>query len=174
MHTMLVLFLFRGLSASEPPAEADDRATQKAAESTVIEEVFVPGIRFQRNHPEVIEQIWDREAKNHITEITEVCGTIFQVRADLPDSILDGSDLRGVSGVQITHLFFGQPYPDHVFSGLVWGAYRRNFPYKPESLEGQEICLYGKITRYRGKPAMVLFRPEQIATEITQSPEKTH
>ena len=70
MHTMLVLFLFRGLSASEPPAEADDRATQKAAESTVIE---------------------------------EVCGTIFQVRADLPDSILDGSDLRGVSGVQITH-----------------------------------------------------------------------
>ena len=141
MYSILVLILIRGLSASEPPAEADDRATQKAAESTVIE---------------------------------EVCGTIFQVRADLPDSILDGSDLRGVSGVQITHLFFGQPYPDHVFSGLVWGAYRRNFPYKPESLEGQEICLYGKITRYRGKPAMVLFRPEQIATEITQPPEKTH
>jgi hypothetical protein len=138
---MLVLFLFRGLSASEPPTEADDRATQKAAESTVIE---------------------------------EVCGTIFQVRADLPDSILDGSDLRGVSGVQITHLFFGQPYPDHVFSGLVWGPYRRNFPYKPESLEGHEICVFGKITRYRGKPTMVLVRPEQITTETTQSPEKTN
>ena len=171
---MLVLIIFRGLSASEPPAKADNLATMKTAENAEIEEVFVPGFRFQPNHPEVIDQIWDREAKNHITEITEVCGTIFQVRVDLPESILDESDLRGVSGVQITHLFFGQPYPDHVFSGLVWGAYLREFPYKPKSLEGQEICLFGKITRYRGKPAMVLFRPEQIATKKTQPPEKTH
>jgi hypothetical protein len=47
-------------------------------------------------------------------------------------------------------------------------AYRGDFPYPLASLKGHKACVFGKVGRYRGKPAMMLFRPEQIATEKTE------
>jgi hypothetical protein len=65
-----------------------------------------------------------------------------------------------------TFLNFGQPYPQQVFTAVIWGRWRSHFPYPPESLQGHEVCISGTITTYKGFAQIEVVRPAQI--EITQ------
>lgn len=77
------------------------------------------------------------EAIDHIGEPARVCGIVAS--AKFADRV------RG----QPTFLNLGKPYPQHVFTALVWGADRGSFSYAPESLQGTEICVQGTIAAER-------------------------
>ena len=96
------------------------------------------------------DMLLSKDAINHVGEIAEVCGLIAGARY--------ARKTRG----DPTYLNFGKPFPDQEFSAIVWGADRRKFDIKPESLEGYKACVYGKITLYQGKPQIVLKKAEQL------------
>ena len=96
------------------------------------------------------EALKPEEAVNHIGEQAKVC--------DIVASSKFATQARG----QPTFLYLDKPYPEHIFTALIWGSDRPAFPYAPESLRGVEICVYGTITAFRGKPEIVTTQPSQI------------
>lgn len=62
-----------------------------------------------------------------------------------------------------TFLNLGEPFPHHVFTAVIWGDVRGRFSYAPEDLEGEAICVSGRITQYRGKPQIRVSDPSQIS-----------
>ena len=90
------------------------------------------------------------DAAGHIGDQAKVCGVVASAKF--------ATESRG----QPTFLNLGKPYPDHVFTALVWGSNRAAFSYPPESLEGEHICVVGVISEYRGKPQIIVASPSQI------------
>jgi hypothetical protein len=90
------------------------------------------------------------DAADHIGEQATVCGVVASAKF--------ASDSRG----QPTFLNLDKPYPNHVFTALIWGGDRAAFSYPPESLSGTRICVEGRITIFRGKAQIIVSRPSQI------------
>ena len=63
---------------------------------------------------------------------------------------------------QPTFLNLGKPYPNQVFTVLVWGSDRSRFEKPPETLSGKEICVTGMIQSFRGRPEIIVKDPSQI------------
>jgi DNA/RNA endonuclease YhcR with UshA esterase domain len=62
-----------------------------------------------------------------------------------------------------TFLNLDQPYPNQIFTVLIWGSDRNKFKNPPESFfKGKRICVTGVIKSYRGKPEIVVRSPDQI------------
>lgn len=91
------------------------------------------------------------QAAAHVGEQAVVCGVVASAKY--------ATRTKG----QPTFLNLGAPYPRHVFTALVWGSARASFPYAPESLQGKDVCVEGRISAYQGKPQIVLERPSQIS-----------
>lgn len=91
-----------------------------------------------------------KDAWRRVGDRTSVCGTI-----------VDSSFLEG-SGREPTFLNFGDTYPKHPFTAVIWGESRDQFDYAPETLKGKNICVSGIISTYRGKPQMIIESPKQI------------
>ena len=89
------------------------------------------------------------EAAKHIGENATVCGTVASAHY-APRS-------RG----QPTFLNLGHAYPNEDFTAVIWGEDRTKFS-APEDLEGQQICVTGPITLYRGKPEVILHDASQL------------
>lgn len=90
------------------------------------------------------------EAKDYIGRVAMVCGLVVDTH------------YAQTSSGRPTYLNFEEPFPNAVFTAVIWEADRENFQFDPSSLLGLDLCVYGKITRYRGKPQMKLVRPEQV------------
>ena len=90
------------------------------------------------------------EAGKHIGEHASVCGVVASAKY-----------ARGSRGAP-TFLNLDHPYPNQVFTGLVWGADRHRFSTPPETLLGKNICVTGVISSYRGKPQIIIADPSQI------------
>lgn len=88
-------------------------------------------------------------AVDHIGENATVCGPVASAHY--------ASRSRG----QPTFLDFGEPYPAETFIAVIWGDDRAKFG-TPESWIGQRVCMTGTITRYRGRPEMVLREAGQV------------
>jgi hypothetical protein len=97
------------------------------------------------------------EAGAHVGEYAEVCGVIA-----------DTNYARRSRGSP-TYLNFDKPYPESEFTAIVWGKDRKHFAVKPETLLNHKACVYGKIETYKGKPQIILVRPEQIASTPPES-----
>ena len=102
------------------------------------------------------ESLEPEEAANHIGEQATVCGMVASSKF--------ATQARG----KPTFLNLGKPYPEHVFTALVWGSDRQAFSYAPESLLGTEICVHGAIAAFRGKPEIVVTQPSQITKATVQ------
>jgi DNA/RNA endonuclease YhcR with UshA esterase domain len=64
---------------------------------------------------------------------------------------------------QPTFLNLDQPYPNEIFTVLIWGSDRKKFGNPPEAFyKGKTICVTGKIKSYKGKPQIVVNAPAQI------------
>lgn len=61
-----------------------------------------------------------------------------------------------------TFLNLGKPYPNQIFTALIWGSDRSKFKTPPESLEGADICVTGLVKSYRGTPEIILRSPSQV------------
>jgi hypothetical protein len=64
---------------------------------------------------------------------------------------------------QPTFIDFEKPYPNQVFTALIWGPDRGKFKTPPEILySGKEICVTGMIESYEDRPAIVVKNPGQV------------
>jgi len=100
------------------------------------------------------------EAKGHIGEQATVCGLVASPR------YLE-------RGSRPTFLNLCKPYPNHVFTALIWGRDRDKFVEKfgpPEKLQGC-VCVTGEIRLYRDNrlnretPEIILTDPKQLETK---------
>lgn len=91
------------------------------------------------------------EAKDHVGETATVCGAVASTRY--------AAQSRG----RPTFLNLDAPYPNHVFTVVIWGEARSTFPQPPEAVySGKRICVTGAIDTYRGVPQIVARTPAVI------------
>lgn len=97
------------------------------------------------------------EAKDHVGKQATVCGRVSSARY--------ASFTRGAP----TYLNLDKPYPDSLFTVVIWGADRNKFFQDSKGPEvaylKKRICVTGKITLYRGVPEIVLRDPAQLRPE---------
>jgi DNA/RNA endonuclease YhcR with UshA esterase domain len=90
------------------------------------------------------------EAKDHIGETATVCGTVASARY--------AASTKG----QPTFLNLDKPYPNPVFTVLIWGENRSKFGTPESAYKGKRVCVTGKITDYKGAPEIVAHDPKEI------------
>lgn len=91
--------------------------------------------------PALAQEIPATEAAKHVGENATVCGTIASEHT--------ATTSKGTP----TFLNLDRPYPEQVFTLLIWGDDRDRVSTLPES---GRICGVGVITAYRGAPEIVL------------------
>jgi DNA/RNA endonuclease YhcR with UshA esterase domain len=94
------------------------------------------------------------EARQHIGQFVTVCGIVVSARY--------AESTKG----QPTFLNLDKPYPNQIFTVLIWGSDRYKFGEPDKSLKGKNICVTGKVTEYRGVPEIVTSTTEQIQSEV--------
>jgi DNA/RNA endonuclease YhcR with UshA esterase domain len=95
-----------------------------------------------------------KEAAQHIGEVQTVRGVVVSAR------------YAARSKGQPTFLNLDQPYPDTIFTVVIWGSDRAKFATPPEkAFDGKTVRVTGKITEYRGTPEIVVHDPSQIVIE---------
>jgi len=93
------------------------------------------------------------EAKDHVGEKATVCGKVVSTRW--------AETSRGSP----TFLNFDQPYPDQVFTLVIWGNDRSKFDNPETTYRGRHICVTGKISAFKGVPEVVANQPAQIKVQ---------
>jgi len=63
---------------------------------------------------------------------------------------------------QPTFLNLDKPYPNHVFTALIWGESRSKFGTPESDYRNKRICVTGAITEHRGVAEIVVNDPKQI------------
>ena len=72
-----------------------------------------------------------------------------------------------------TFINLDKPYPDQIFTVMVWGSNRKNFKFKPEDFyKDKEICVEGKIKAYKGVSEIIIKTPKEV-TVIEKKPVQT-
>ncbi len=95
--------------------------------------------------------ITPEEAQQHIGENQTVCGTVASAH------------YAARSKGQPTFLNLDKPYPNQIFTIMIWGNQRSSFNAAPEKYySGKRICVNGTIKSYRGKPEIIVNDPSQI------------
>jgi hypothetical protein len=90
------------------------------------------------------------DAISFVGHVATVCGRVASAKYAV--------STRG----QPTLLNLDEPYPNQVFTAVIWGKDRATFSYAPESLARRHICVTGKIELYREKAEIVVSGPNQI------------
>ncbi len=93
------------------------------------------------------------EAKDHYAEAATVCGDVVSTRY--------ASSSKG----QPTFLNLDKPYPNQIFTVVIWGNNRSKFKTPEEDYKDKKICVTGKITAYDGLPEIIADDPKQIRIE---------
>jgi micrococcal nuclease len=91
-----------------------------------------------------------RDAKDHVGENATVCGTVASAKW--------ASGSRGSP----TFLNLDEPYPNQIFTVVIWGSDRSKFGQPEKTYEGKRICVTGLIKSYRGQPEIAASNPSQI------------
>ena len=90
--------------------------------------------------------IADSDAAAHVGQMAIVEGLVAEVYVSKKGDIF---------------LNFEAPYPNEVFSGVIFAASAAAFE-DPGAYQGKQVRLTGSIRLYRGKPEIVLEMPAQI------------
>lgn len=102
--------------------------------------------------PEI--SISSSDAMQHIGVYAEVCGPVANTsfREDI-----DGSP---------TFLNFDHPYPNQLFTVLIWGENRNSWQQAPELLyRDQSVCVIGTIKLFEDDPEIIAESPDQITIQ---------
>jgi DNA/RNA endonuclease YhcR with UshA esterase domain len=91
------------------------------------------------------------DAKAHIGETATVCGVVVSAEYEANEQS------------QPTLLDLGTPYPNAIFTAVIYRDHRQKFGTPEISLRGKQICVTGPITDYQGKPEIVLKDPSQLS-----------
>jgi hypothetical protein len=90
------------------------------------------------------------EAKNHIGERETVCGNVASAHY--------AARSRG----NPTFINLDRPYPNQIFTILIWGSDRPKFGDPEAKYDNKHICVTGTITEYRGLPQVTASEPSQV------------
>jgi len=64
---------------------------------------------------------------------------------------------------KVIYLNFGHPYPAQSFTGVIFQGDAQHFSYDPaEYLKGKTMCVTGKVKIYKGRPEIIINRPDQL------------
>ena len=96
------------------------------------------------------------EAKDHVGETATVCRNVVSARY--------AASTKG----QPTFLNLDKPYPNQIFTIVIWGSNRTKFGTPEVEYKGKRICVTGKITEYRGVPEVIANDPAQITVETSR------
>jgi DNA/RNA endonuclease YhcR with UshA esterase domain len=97
------------------------------------------------------DTIKPEETGKYIGQQKTVCGTVASAHY--------ATRSKG----QPTFINLNKPYPNQVFTVLIWGSDRGKFEKPPEMLySGKEICVTGMIKSYQGRPEIIVKDPSQI------------
>src|SRR5579864_3863503 len=83
-----------------------------------------------------VKKLTALEAKDHVSEKATVCGKVASTRY--------AATIHG----KPTFLNLDKPYPNQVFTVLIWGENREQFGAPEEMYRDKQICVTGKITEY--------------------------
>ncbi|KLD74482.1 hypothetical protein FZ025_19050 [Xanthomonas hyacinthi] len=61
-----------------------------------------------------------------------------------------------------TFLYMGGMFPRHTFSARIAGADRGKFGFPPETLEGKDVCVIGKIERDSSRAEIQVSAPSSL------------
>ena len=100
-----------------------------------------------------VKKLTAAEAKDHIGEQATVCGKVASTRY--------AATTRG----KPTFLNLDKPYPNQIFTVLIWGENREKFGTPEEKYRDKQVCVMGKITEYRGSPEIVVSDPQSIEVQ---------
>jgi hypothetical protein len=98
-------------------------------------------------------RLTSKEAKNHVGEKATVCGKVAGIHFV--------SSGKG----QPTFIHFDEPYPDQIFTLVIWGSDRPKFGRPEEIYRDKDLCVTGKITVYLGIPEIVATAPNQVQVQ---------
>jgi micrococcal nuclease len=98
------------------------------------------------------DTISPEEAINHIGQQATVCGKVASTHFS--------SRTKG----QPTFINLNRPYPNQIFTILIWGLDRSKFPGAPENYySNKRICVSGKIQQFKGAPEIIARNANQIS-----------
>ena len=91
------------------------------------------------------------EAISHVGDRPTVCGLV-----------VDSRYATGSKG-KPTFLNFDRAYPNHLFTVVIWGNERENFPKNPERYYlNKRVCAAGLIETFRGKAQIIASNASQL------------
>jgi micrococcal nuclease len=90
------------------------------------------------------------EAKAHVGEQATVCGSVASVHY--------ATRSKG----EPTFINLDKPYPNQIFTILIWGSDRPKFGSPEQKYSGKEVCATGAITVFRDVPEIVAHDPAAI------------
>jgi micrococcal nuclease len=91
------------------------------------------------------------DAEKYVGKEKTVCGTV-----------VSATYASGTQG-QPTFLYLDRPYPNQIFTVVIWGVDRKTFNSPPEVFyKGKTICVTGKIKSYKVGPEIMVNDPSQI------------
>jgi DNA/RNA endonuclease YhcR with UshA esterase domain len=90
------------------------------------------------------------EAKDHVGERATVCGQVVSVHL--------AARSRGTP----TFINLDKPYPNQIFTIVIWGGDRPKFGAPEQTYQGKQVCVTGTISSYRGVPEVVARDPSQL------------
>jgi DNA/RNA endonuclease YhcR with UshA esterase domain len=90
------------------------------------------------------------QASSHVGEQAVVCGLVASAKY--------AARSKGTP----TFINLDEPYPNEVFTALIWGEDRPKFGRPEDMLYGKRICVSGIVESYRGVPEIVVRTTRQI------------
>jgi hypothetical protein len=91
------------------------------------------------------------DAKDHVGERAIVCGEVASTH------------FAARSKGSPTFINLDRPYPNQIFTILIWGSDRPKFGDPEQTYSGRRVCVTGKISLYRGVPEVIAYDPSQIS-----------
>jgi hypothetical protein len=90
------------------------------------------------------------QAISHVGENSRVCGQVASTQFAYRS--------RGAP----TFINLDEPYPNQIFTALIWAEDRSKFGSPEVRYENRRICVNGVIQLYRGIPEIILRNPSQV------------
>ena len=94
------------------------------------------------------------DVNRHIGDTVKICNKIY-----------GGNYFNRLPG-NLTYLYVGNDYPDNLLAVKIAKEDRENFEDRPEMMYAyKDVCITGKLELDKGKPVIIVKKPEQITTQ---------
>jgi len=100
-----------------------------------------------------VGKVTPAQAKDYVGQISTVCGVVVSARY-----------AERVKGSP-TFLNLDKPYPNQIFTVVIWGNDRQKFGEPEMTFKNKRICVTGKIQQYKDVPEIVVKDKSQISDD---------